>query len=60
MFQDLLPFLKEPYIAIMVMTQWLALGVFYLIDQSLDVVLLLTVTMVTSLIMIMRLASQRK
>lgn len=60
MFQDLVPFLKEPYIAIIVMTQWLALGVFYLIDQSLDIVTLLAVTMIVSLIMIMRLASQRK
>ena len=60
MFQDLIPFLKEPYIALIVMTHWFALGAFYLIDRSLDIVLLLAVTMVASFIMIFRLANSGK
>ncbi len=60
MLQDLLPFLKEPYIAIIIATQWLSLGLFFIIDRKLDIVLMLTSTMFVSLLMVWRLASSKK
>ncbi len=60
MLQDLLPFLKEPYVALIISSQWLGLGLFYAIDRSLDIVLMLVTTMLSSLLMVWRISSQKK
>jgi len=50
MLKDLLPFLKDPYAAIIASVQWLALIVFYAIDTTLPLIGLLAVTMISSFI----------
>ncbi len=51
MFQDLIPFLKEPYVAIIAASQWFGLGIFFAIDTKLDIVLLLSTTIASTLLM---------
>ncbi len=51
MFNDLLPFLKEPYVAIIAASQWFGLGIFFAIDTKLNVIFLLSTTIFSTLLM---------
>lgn len=52
MFKDLIIFIKDPYLAIIISVQWVAMGIIYSIDRSVNIVLMLATTMASSLIML--------